>query len=429
MKFENLEHSQVKVIFTISPEDFESALDKAFDVVSKDAKIKGFRKGHVPRSIFEKTYGVESLYQEALNGIANNKMAELYKAEEAKDYVRKQCGPFSFDVSNDFERGKEFEVSLIFDVLPEFNLPTYKGLSVKAAKTEATEEDVQALIDADLKPKAVKLPKENETIEKGDIAIFDFEGSVDGVKFDGGTAENYELVIGSGQFIPGFEDQMIGMKSGETKDVNVTFPEEYQAKDLAGKPAVFKVVLHEVKEEKLPELTDDFVKELNIENVSTVEEYKASKKQSIEDKLPEEERNRQINELFDLIVKNTAVELPSSLVKSTADRMFNNTKNQITQMGIPFDYYLQMYGTTEEKFRKQFDAQAENQTIFSLVFSKILEEEKLEPTEEEIKAKAETMVKEGQTADDVLKTSRAQIIDQLSYEHVVDLVLGSAVEE
>ena len=263
MNIEKLEHSRRKAIFDVTAEEFEKALDQAFEKENQKVTIKGFRAGKAPRSIYEKNYGVESLYDEALNVILNAKAQEIYKDETlAKEIV----GTFepNLELSEKLERGKPFQVSLSFDVYPEVNLPQYKGLEVTEAVLTASDEEVEGAVRQVMKKDATMQPKENPVIESMDYATFDFVGSVDGVEFPGGKADNYELQIGSGQFIPGFEDQMIGMKAEESKDIHVTFPQNYGEKSLAGKEAVFKVTVHEVKQEVFPELTDEYVAGLKL---------------------------------------------------------------------------------------------------------------------------------------------------------------------
>ncbi len=279
MKVEKLTTNRVKFTFEVTPHEFDHGLDHAFEHVQKDVEIKGFRKGHVPRNIYETKFGVESLYEDALNHVLHHK---YHEAQNHPDY--EIVGQPEVDVDfTKIKRGEVFEVSLIAPVKPEVTLGAYKGLEVKAIKTNVTASEVNAEIKNLLTANSELTPKDGP-IELGDTAIFDFEGFLDGVPFEGGKAENHSLEIGSNQFIPGFEEQMVGLKSGDEKDLNVTFPEQYQAANLAGKPVVFKIKLHEVKAKAAVELNDEFVKSLNKENVTTVEELKASTKKELEDK-------------------------------------------------------------------------------------------------------------------------------------------------
>mgnify|MGYP002711661304 FL=1 len=298
METVKLEHSRVKLIFDVTPEEFEAALDKAFPIKNAKVTIHGFRAGKAPRSVYEKNYGVESLYDEALDEIFNNKVQEALKDEEL---AKKLVGRFEPSIESQIERGKEFKVSLSIDVFPEFELPEYKNIEVKKQNLEVTDAEVDAEIKTLVAKDIKKEVKAEQVIASGDYVTFDFVGTVDGVEFPGGKADNYELQIGSNTFIPGFEDQMIGMKKDEIKDLNVTFPENYGEKSLAGKAAVFKVTVHEVKEEILPELTDEYVQGLKIENVGNLDELKAFKKGEIAEKKAVSEKDRQVNEIINKV--------------------------------------------------------------------------------------------------------------------------------
>lgn len=427
MKIENLQSSRVKATFTVTPEEFENALDKAFVKVNAEVKVDGFRKGHLPRAVFEKKFGVEALYEEALNVVLNAKAQEVFADE---NLAPKVCGEFEPSIeTKDFERGKEFEVSLSFDVIPTVELPEYKGLEVKKQVLEATEEEINQAVEQERKYRATTQTKENQVVENGNPIVFDFEGSIDGQLFDGGSAKDYELVVGSGQFIPGFEDQLIGMKKDEVKDIVVTFPENYHEKSLAGKPATFKVTLHEVKEEVLPELNDEFVKSLGVNDVNTVEELKASKKAQIETSKARTEKDRQIDDLINQILDNTHVELPQSLVKSFADRVRSQYEQQAKMYNIDFEVFLSLMGTDKETFEKTTNEQASRQALFEIVMREIIKKENLMPTQEEIETRAESLAASSkQTKDQVLKSRYFDIVNELQFSKAIDLVLTSAKE-
>ena len=426
MKLENLNQSRVKATFTVTPEEFELALNEAFEIVVKDIKVDGFRQGKCPRHMFEKKFGVEALYDEALNVVLNNKARELYSNEEVGSRI---IGQFTPSIEGDnFERGTEFVVSLEFDVMPTFELPQYKGLEVKAKNLVASEEEVNAAINELLAKQGTLQTKEEQVIALNDTAVFDFLGTVDGVPFEGGAAENYELVIGSGQFIPGFEDQMVGMTAGEVRDVNVTFPEQYHSEALAGKPAVFKVTLHEVKTQVLPELNDEFVASLNLE-AKTVEELKASKKAELETAKVTSEGERQVNELFDQILDNTNVDLPKALIEDIANNQKAQYEQQAKMYNIPFETFLQLMGTDVETFNKTINAQAEKQALFQVVVSEIIKVEALEATKEECEAKAASIAEATkQDVKTVLAQRINQIYSEIVYNKVVDLIVSSAKE-
>lgn len=427
MKLENLEHSRVKATFTVTADEFEKALDQAFTTVVKNVKIDGFRQGKCPRSLFEKKFGVESLYDEALNVVFNNKVGEVYADQEV---AQKICGQFTPAIeTKDFERGKDFEVSLSFDVLPEVKLAAYKGLEVKKQVLEASEEEITAAINSDLKAHSTLNVKADQTIALHDTAKFDFVGTVDGVEFEGGSATDYELEIGSGQFIPGFEDQMVGMKKDEVKDINVTFPDNYPATELASKAAVFKVIVHEVKESVLPELNDEFVKSLNIKDVNTVDELKAYKKGEIEEGKKTSEHDRQVDDLLNQIINNTEIDMPESIVADIQKEMKDKYESQAKQYNIPFETFLSIMGTTKEAFEENTKASALNQAKFQLVLSEIIKEEKLEPSKEEMEEKAQEIAsKSNTTKEAVLKQRASAIYSQITYDKAINLILSSAKE-
>ena len=413
---ERTENSQLKLTFDVTKEDFEKALDKAFEMDNAKVTIQGFRKGKAPRSIFEKTYGVESLFATACDVILNEKVKEAIADEEV---TKNAIGNFEPLLEDKIERGKDFKVSLVIDVYPEVTLPEYKGVEVKKQNLRVTEDEVKKSIEAMAKKDATMEAKKNQVIAKGDYATFDFVGSIDGKEFEGGKAENYELQIGSGQFIPGFEDQMIGMKSGESKDVNVTFPENYGQADLAGKPAVFKVTVHEVKEEKFPEFTDEYVKGLKIENVNTYDELKAYKKNELKEAKKVSEKDRQVDEIINKILDATKVTMPKTLVEERYKAIRGQYENQAKMYNIPFEMFVQyMMQATVEQFEDVCRRNAARQALFDVVAGKIIEVEKLVPTKEEIDAKA----------GDDKKANKAQIANQLAYEKLIDFLLTNAKE-
>ncbi len=414
MVVEKLEHSRTKLTFDVTPEEFEKALNKAFVEENSKVNIHGFRKGKAPRSVFEKMYGVESLYATAIDVILNDKIQEAVKDENlVKDFI----GQFEPLLEDKVERNKNFKVSLVIDTYPEVKLGDYKGIEVAKKNLEVTDEDVEKAVKSMAAKDATMEAKAEQVIAKNDFATFDFVGTVDGVEFPGGKADNYELQIGSGQFIPGFEDQMIGMKAEEVKDINVTFPENYGEASLAGKAAVFKVTVHEIKEQKLPEFTDEYVKTLN-KDANNYEELKALKRKDLEEAKAVSEKDRQTNELINKVIDNATVDMPKTLVDSRYNAMKAQYEQQAKMYNIPFETFIQIMGSTMEQFEDITKKQAERQALFDVVAGAIVEAEKLVPTKEEIDAKA----------GDDKKANRVQIMNELTYQKLVDFLLANAKE-
>ena len=414
MVVEKLEHSRTKLTFDVTPEEFEKALDKAFEEENAKVSIQGFRKGKAPRSVFEKHYGVESLYATAIDVILNNKIQEAVKDENlVKDFI----GQFEPLLEEKVERNTNFKVSLVIDTYPEVKLGDYKGIEVAKKNLDVTDEEVEQACKSMAAKDATMEAKAEQVIAKNDFATFDFVGSVDGVEFPGGKAENYELQIGSGQFIPGFEDQMIGMKAEEVKDINVTFPENYGEASLAGKAAVFKVTVHEVKEQKLPEFTDEYVKTLN-KDVNNYDELKAAKRKELEATKAQAEKDRPTNDLINKIIDNATVDMPKTLVDSRYNAMKSQYENQAKMYNIPFETFIQIMGSTLEQFEDITRKQAERQALFDVVAGALIEAEKLVPTKEEIDAKV----------GDDKKANRVQIMNELTYQKLVDFLLANAKE-
>lgn len=425
MEIIKLEKSQAKVVFDVTPEEFEAALDKAFTIKNAKVTIKGFRAGKAPRHVYEKNYGVESLFEEALNVVLNAKAEEVYKNEELAKTIVGKFEP-EIESENGINRGEAFKISLTFDVYPEVNLPQYKGIEAKAMNTEVSKEEITKAIESLMAKDANMEVKAEQVIEKGDYAVFDFLGTVDGVPFDGGKAENYELQIGSGQFIPGFEDQMLGMKAGESKDVNVTFPEQYTP-ELAGKDAVFAVTVHEVKVNKLPELTDEYVAALNIEGVSTVQELEAKKEAELKAQKEVSEKNRVTDEIVNKILDNAVVDMPQTLIDERVNAIRAQYENQAKMYNIPFETFLGLMNMPKEVFEEETAKQGARQALFNVIAEKVIEVENLVPTKEQLEAKAEEeAARTGQKKEELLRRNVRVYYNDLAYNALIDLFVSNA---
>lgn len=426
MKVEKLTTNRVKFTFEVTPHEFDHGLDHAFEHVQKDVELKGFRKGHVPRNMYEKNFGVESLYEEALNHVLHHKYHEM---QNHPDY--EVVGQPEVDV--DFatiKRGEVFEVSLIAPVKPEVTLGAYKGLEVKAVKTTVTAAEVNAEIKNLLTQNSELTPKDG-AIELGDTAIFDFEGFLDGVPFEGGKAENHSLEIGSNQFIPGFEEQMVGLKSGDEKDLNVTFPEQYQAPNLAGKPVVFKIKLHEVKSKSAVELNDEFVKSLNKEGVTTVEELKVATKKDLEDQKTKEAEASITEQVMTQVLANASMDIPEEMIAEEIKHAKEQVEQQAKQYGIEMDMFLQLSGVDKDTFEAQIKVESEQRVKTTLVIEAIAKAEGFSATPEELAAKYEELsVKYNMPVDEIKKyIPETALQNDVVLNKAYKFVLDSAVKK
>ena len=388
MIVEKLSTNRVKYTFDVTAHEFEHGLDHAFEHVQKDVEVKGFRKGHVPRNIYESKFGVESLYEDALNHVLHHKMHE---AQNHPDYEIVGQPKVEIEWEN-VKRGETFQVALVAPVKPEVTLGQYKGIEVNAIKTEVTDSEVNAEIKNLLAANGELQPKEG-SLNFGDTAIFDFEGLLEGVPFEGGKAENYSLEIGSNQFIPGFEEQMVGMNPGDEKDLNVTFPEKYQAENLAGKAVVFKVKLHEVKTKTQSELNDDFVKSLNREGVTTVEELKASTRKTLEDQKKAEAESTITEQVITAVLNGASMDIPQEMVDEEVAQAKENVVNQAKQYGLELDMFLSLSGVDKDQFEVQLQDESLKRVKTTLVVEAVAKAEGFKATAEELVQKYDELAK------------------------------------
>ena len=397
VKWEKQEGNQGLLTVTVAATEVDKALDQAFKKVVKQINVPGFRKGKMPRNVFEKMYGVEALYQDALEIVINSSypVALDEAGIEPVDYPE-------IAGTENFVKGAEFTYTATVTVKPEPKLGEYKGLEVTKQATEVTDEEVQSLIDAQLLKKAEVEIKEDGAIVEGDTAVIDFEGFVGDEAFEGGKGEAYPLEIGSGSFIPGFEEQLVGVKAGETKDVIVTFPEEYHAAELAGKEAKFVVTVNEVKTKVLPELTDEFAKEIDPE-VETVEALKAKLKETTAANKEADAEASLRDELVEKAAANAEVEIPQGMINTEVDRMIQEFGQRLQMQGMNLDLYYQFSGQDEAALRTQMAEEAANRVRVSLVLEAIGQAENIEVSEEDINTEVEKMAAQfGMSADQIL---------------------------
>lgn len=397
VKWEKQEGNEGLLTVTVEAAEVDKALDQAFKKVVKQINVPGFRKGKMPRNVFEKMYGVEALYQDALEIVINSSypVALDEAGIEPVDYPE-------IAGTENFAKGTDFTYTATVTVKPEPKLGEYKGLEVTKQSAEVTDEEVQSLIDAQLAKKAELEIKEDEAIVEGDTAVIDFEGFVGEEAFEGGKGEDYALEIGSGSFIPGFEEQLVGAKTGETKDVLVTFPEEYHAAELAGKEAKFVVTVKEVKTKVLPDLTDEFAKEIDPE-VETVEALRTKLKETtLANKEADVEASLR-DELVEKAAANAEVEIPQGMINTEVDRMVQEFGQRLQMQGMNLDLYYQFSGQNEEALRTQMAEEAVNRVRVSLVLEAIGQAENIEVSEDDINTEVEKMAAQfGMSNDQIL---------------------------
>jgi trigger factor len=389
-KVDQISDSRVRIEIEVSADQFEHGLDHAFQSIKDEVEIKGFRKGKVTRKLYEQHKGVETLYEEALNHVIQETYFEAIMSENIEVVAQPKI---DLDITK-VKKGEGFTYTATVAVKPSVTLGEYKGFKYEGESTDVSESELDAKIKEILGQNAELVIKEGGTLENTDTAVFDFEGFVDGEAFEGGKAENHEMVIGSGQFIPGFEDQMVGMKTGEEKDVNVTFPENYQADHLAGKEAVFKVKLHEIKIKETPELTDEFVKDLDKEGIETVEALKEDTLNTLKKQKEETSKNKAIDFAVEEASKNATIDIPKEMIEEEKNRQKDNIKRQAQQYGLDLATYLQLSGLDEQAFDKQLDDQASRSIRYNLVIEAIAEKESIEASDAEIEAKYEELAKQ-----------------------------------
>ena len=385
-KVEKTENAnEVKLEITIEAEKFDNAIKKVYFQSAKYFNIPGFRKGKAPQNIVEKYYGKEIFYEDAFNEVVPSEYEKALN-ENKIDAVSKP----EIDVIT-MEKGQDLVFTAIVQTKPEAKLKKYKGIEIEKIEYNVKESDVENELK-DMQDKNSRLVTiDGRPAQNDDTAIIDFEGFVDGVPFDGGKGENYNLVLGSHSFIEGFEDQVIGMKVGEEKEINVTFPKEYFSKNLAGMPATFKVKLNELKKKEFPELDDEFAKDVS--EFDTLKELKQSIKEKLEKQFKDREKYEKEDAVVRELVKELEVDIPSGMIEMEVDNMMKDMEQRMSYQGLKMEQYLKMMNKTEEQFKKEYEPQALDAIKSRLAIEVVVKSEKLEATDEEIKAKIEEMAK------------------------------------
>ncbi|WP_164668454.1 trigger factor [Virgibacillus doumboii] len=383
-KWEKQEGNEGVLTIEVSAEEFDRGLDQAFKKVVKDVQIPGFRKGKVPRKIFENRFGVESLYQDAVDIILPDAYVKAVEETGIEPIEQPEV-----DIE-EIEQGKDLIFTAKVQVKPEVELGDYKGLEVEEQSVEVTDEDVDHEIEHQREHHAELTVKEEGSVEEGDTVVMDFEGFLGDEPFEGGKGEDHSLEIGSGQFIPGFEEQMVGKKPGEETEIEVTFPEDYHAENLAGQKATFKVKIHEVKAKELPELDDEFAKDVD-EEVETLEELKTKKKEEMEAQKKQDAENQKRESLVEQASDNANVDIPEAMVNTELDRMMQEFEQRLQMQGMTMEMYFQFSGQDENALKEQMKEDAEKRVKTNLTLEAIYNEENLEVTDEDVDKELENM--------------------------------------
>lgn len=420
--WEKKEGNEGVLTVTVPAEKVDKAIDQAFKKVVKQINVPGFRKGKVPRPIFEQRFGVEALYQDAIDILLPEAYGEAIDETGIKPVDQPEINVTSI------EKGSEmtFEANVVVE--PEVQLGDYKGLEIEKQNVELTDEELQESIDHQLGHLAEMVVKEDGAIENGDTVNIDFDGYVDGEQFEGGQAEGYDLEIGSGSFIPGFEEQLVGVKTGEEKDVNVTFPEEYHAEELAGKEATFKTKVNEIKFKDVPELTDEIANELDAE-ANTVDEFKENLRKRLTEQKETDAENNQKEEAINKAANNATIDVPEAMINTELDRMVQEFGQRMQQQGLNLETYFQISGQDESQLREQMKDDAEERVKTNLTLTAIADAEEVEVSDDDIDKELEKM--SGQfniSVEDIKQTlGNTDIVkNDVRIQKVIDLLVDEA---
>lgn len=422
--WEKKEGNQGLLTVTVPTEEVNKGLDKAFKKVVKEINIPGFRKGKMPRPLFEQRFGVESLYQDALDFILPEAYGNAVEEAEINPVDRPEI-----DVTQ-MEKGKELIFEATVTVEPEVELGDYKGLTIEKQDREVTDEEFDKALEDAVSRQAELTVKDGE-IAEGDVVNINFDGYVDGEAFEGGQAEGYDLEIGSGSFIPGFEEQLIGLKANDSKDVVVTFPEEYHAEELAGKEATFKCEINDVKSKEIPELDDELAQELD-ESIKTVDEYKEKLRKDLEDAKVNQAEATEKEEAITKASDNAKVEIPEAMINTELDRMMQEFEQRISQQGLNLELYYQFSGQSEEELKAQMKEDAEKRVKTNLTLKAIADAENIEVSDSDVEAELTKMSEQfGLSVEDIKSTlgNNDILINDLKIQKVIDLLVAESVGE
>lgn len=425
LQLEKLEHNMAKMTIEVGAEELEKALEKAFQKQKNKINIPGFRKGKAPRKLVEKMYGPEVFYEDAANILI----------PDAYDKAVEECGEEiasspKIEVT-EIEAGKGMVFTAEVALKPEVTLGKYKGVKVDKADTTVTEEEVAAAIDKERESNARAVNVTDRAVKSGDETIIDFEGFVDGVAFEGGKGENYPLTIGSNAFIPGFEDGLIGAELEKEVDVNVTFPEDYQAKELAGKPAVFKCVVKEIKEKILPELDDDFASDVS--DFDTLAEYREDVKKNLEERKEANAKREKVDAVVEAVIADAKMDIPEAMIETTQRQLMNEYAQNMQAQGLSLEQYMKYTGLDADTLMEQLRPQAEDRIKGRLVLEAVAKAENITVTEEdyeeEVKSMAEAYGIEPEKAKEMLgESAKKSIMEDIAIRKAQEFVVENAKE-
>ena len=426
LQVERLEHNMAKLTIEVPAEEVEKALQAAYLKERGKISLPGFRKGRVPRQMIEKMYGPEVFYDDAANRMISEAYAKAYDECELELVSQPKI-----EITQ-LEKGKEFIFTAEVAVKPEVKLGEYKGLKVDKVSTRVTQKEVDEEIDKERERNARTIDVTDRAVQDKDQITLDFEGFVDGVAFEGGKASDYPLTIGSGAFIPGFEDQLIGANIDEEKEINVTFPEEYQAKELAGKAAVFKCTVHSIKAKELPELDDEFVSDVS-EKSETVDAYKAEVKAKIKERKENEGKQKREDQSVEQAVANAEMDIPEAMISFQSRQMVDDFARRIMQQGMTMEQYFQFTGLSEEKMMEEFKPEAEKRIRTRLTLEAIVAAENIEVSEERLDEELQKMADSYKMEVDKLKeymgeNEKKQMKEDIAIQEAVTLIANAAVE-
>ena len=423
VQVENLEKNMAKLTIEVPAEELEKALEKAYQKQKKNISVPGFRKGKVPRAMVEKMYGPAVFYEDAVNSLVPEEYSKA--AEESKlDIVSRP----EINVEQ-IEKGKAFIFTATVAVKPEVTLGEYKGLEVAKADTTVTDEEVEAELKKEQEKNARTINVEDRPAADGDTVTLDFEGSVDGVPFDGGAGKDYPLTLGSHSFIPGFEEQLVGAALEEEKEVNVTFPEDYQAEELAGKAAVFKCTIHKIEAKELPALDDDFAKDVS--EFDTLDEYKKEIKDNLTKKKEEQAKTEKENAVVDKAVENATMEIPDQMVEEQVNGMVNDYARRLESQGISFKQYVEITGMTAEKIGEQMKPQAIKRIQTRLVLEAVVKAENIQADDAAVEEQFDKMAEDFKMDKEQIKgmfgeEQMAQLKEDLAVQKAIDFLVAEA---